>query len=164
MKLEVAPDTAAAIDAALMELEHAWRELDFGRLKALWDTAHAPVYQAEEALAPCLSWAELDDYWARTRAGIACMGMRIQRPIRLQAIDDGLVTAVYEMHWDAVVAGDARPMGGDNRVFNTFRRTPAGWRMTQYVEAPLAPILYLRKLYEYAADPAFRARVAGSDS
>lgn len=159
MAVEVPEDTRQAIETALGELEQAWRTLDFERIRSLWDVSRAPLYQAEEALEPCTSWAQLDAYWARTRSGIAHMGLRIERPIRFHAVDDELVTALYDMHWDALVKGDARPMGGDNRVFNTFRRTPAGWRMTHYVEAPLAPILYVRRLYEYATDPEFRARL-----
>ncbi len=30
-----------------------------------------------------------------------------------------------------------------------------GWRFCRYAEAPLAPILYMRKLYENSVDPNF---------
>lgn len=139
----------------LSELEHAWRALDFARIRALWDPAAEPIYFAEEAPQPLLDWAALQAYWDFTGRLIERMGMQILDEPQLRALAPGLVTAVYRMHWDAMIRGDARPMGGDNRVCATFRRTSAGWRFAQYVESPLAPIAYMRLLYERSTTPGF---------
>jgi hypothetical protein len=56
------------------------------------------------------------------------MGMRITDTPQLRPIGPDLVSAIYAMHWDAVIRGDPQPLGGDNRVCATFRRTAAGWR------------------------------------
>ena len=139
----------------LSELEQAWRGLDFARIRALWDASSDPIYFAEEAPHPLLDWKQLQDYWDLTGRMIEKMGMQILDEPKLVALAPDLVTAVYSMHWDAVVRGDARPMGGDNRVCATLRRTRAGWRFAQYVESPLAPIAYMRLLYERATTPGF---------
>lgn len=139
----------------LAELEQAWRLLDFTRIRALWDTAVDPIYFAEEAPRPHLDWQQLQDYWDLTARLIEKMGMQILDEPQLRELAPDLVTAVYNMHWDAVIRGDAQPMGGDNRVCATFRRTSAGWRFAQYVESPLAPIAYMRLLYERATTPGF---------
>ncbi len=150
-------DRAAILDL-LAELEQGWRDLDFARIRRLWDPAHDPIYFAEEAAQPRLDWEQLQAYWDFTGRAIEKMGMNIVDDPVLRELAPGLVTAIYRMHWDALVRGESRPMGGDNRVCATFRRTPAGWKFAQYVEAPLAPIAYIRELYEKAATPGFAAR------
>jgi len=141
----------------LSELEQAWRALDFARVRTLWDNSAEPIYFAEEAPQPLLDWKQLQDYWDFTGTLIEKMGMQILDEPQLRALAPDLVSAVYRMHWDAVIRGDARPMGGDNRVCATFRRTGKGWRFAQYVESPLAPIAYMRLLYERATTPGFVA-------
>ena len=141
----------------LSELEQAWRALDFARIRTLWDASVDPIYFAEEAPEPLLDWPQLQGYWDFTGKAIEKMGMQILDEPKLRALAPDLVSAVYRMHWDAMIRGDAHPVGGDNRVCATFRRTPAGWRFAQYVESPLAPIAYMRLLYERATTPGFVA-------
>ncbi len=143
--------------ALLGALERGWRSLDFALIRSLWDQSRPPIYQAEEAPGPSLDWRSLQSYWDGTGRGIERMGMRITSEVSLHELAPGLVTACYQMHWDAQIRNEARPVGGDNRVFATFRRTPEGWRFAQYVESPLAPIIYMRRLYEQAVTPEFSA-------
>ena len=151
------PTIRAAILVLLDDLEQCWRTLDFERLRRLWDSTRDPVYQAEEAASPCLDWPALHRYWETTGRAIERMGMRITSDVTLHELAPGLVTAVYGMHWDALIRGDQKPVGGDNRVFASFRLTDAGWRFAQYVESPLAPIMYLKKLYQDSVTPGFLA-------
>ena len=55
------------------------------------------------------------------------------------------------------MVGQDKPVGGDLRVTAVFRKTPAGWRLFHYVEAPLAPIIYVRRLYQGQVDADFLA-------
>jgi hypothetical protein len=132
-----------------------WCELDFARLETLWDLSQPPVYFAEEAPAPSLSWDALREYWRFTAGSIAKMHMIILREPQYQQLADNLVTGFYEMHWDALMCNQPKPIGGENRVCATFRQTTEGWRFAQYVEAPLAPITYMRRLYEQCVTPGF---------
>ena len=150
----VSSSDAVAIHALLADLQQCWRNLNFAGIRALWDQSRAPIYLAEEAEQVHTTWAELEAYWQATTQSIERLQMRIEA-LQLIALSPELISAVYKMHWNGVVRGMPRPVGGDNRVVATLRRTAAGWRFVQYVEAPLAPIVYMRKLYELAADPGF---------
>ena len=149
------PADERAIRAVLAELERAWNALDFVAIGNLWDRSNEPIYFAEEAPMPHLDWPSLQAYWEFTARSIARMGMRITDTPHLRPIGPDLVSAIYAMHWDAVIRGDPQPLGGDNRVCATFRRTVAGWRFAQYVEAPLAPITYVKWLYQRQVTPGF---------
>lgn len=148
-------DDHASIRRVLADLELAWRTLDFVTLRSLWDESREPVYFAEEAPEPLLDWAALQAYWNLTRASIEAMGMRITSVHGVRELAPDLVSVVYSMHWDARVRGAATPLGGDNRVCATLRRTSEGWRFVQYVESPLAPIVYMKRLYEQSVTPGF---------
>ena len=89
----------------LSELEQAWRTLDFARIRALWDASADPVYFAEEAPEPLLDWPQLQAYWDFTGTLIEKMGMQILDEPKLRALSPDLVSAVYRMHWDAVIRG-----------------------------------------------------------
>ena len=148
-------DDHASIRRVLADLELAWRMLDFVALRSLWDESREPVYFAEEAPEPLLDWAALQAYWDLTRASIEAMGMRITSVHGVRELAPDLVSVVYSMHWDARVRGAATPLGGDNRVCATLHRTSEGWRFVQYVESPLAPIVYMKRLYEQSVTPGF---------
>jgi len=145
----------AAILALLSELEQAWCRLDFAHVRRLWDTSRDPVYVAEENPRVHLSWSQLQEYFDHTARTNERMSMRIEGEPALRELAPDLVSAAYSMHWDAAIRGESRPMGGDNRVVDTFRLTSDGWRFVQHVEAPLAPISYVRELYSRSVTPGF---------
>jgi hypothetical protein len=135
----------------------AWKRHDFAALKLLWDTNDPPVYLPEESRAACLTWEALDHYWALTCNAARAVSIRVAQPtFRVLAPD--LISALYDMHWNFQTADAQAPVGGDVRVYAVFRRTASGWRFANYIEAPLAPIVYMRTLYEQQVDEDFRAR------
>ncbi|WP_206340858.1 hypothetical protein [Marinicauda algicola] len=69
---------------------------------------------------------------------------------RYVTVGEGLVLGVHRMDW-SIRFTDRPAMGGDNRVAALFRHTGEGWRLSAWIEAPLAPIVYLRRLYEARA-------------
>lgn len=149
------PTSRAEITTTLEDLQRAWNSLDFELLRSLWDQGREPIYFAEEAPQPCLDWQSLQAYWDLTARTIARMGMRFTSEIEMRELAPDLVSIVYAMHWDALVVGQSKAIGGENRVCATLRRTGVGWKFVQYVEAPVAPITYLKGLYERSATPGF---------
>ena len=141
----------------------AWNRLDFDALAELWDAdEERPFYLPEESPAALTSWEAIRTYWSGTRRVTRALSMRIW-DVQAKTIGDDLAVALWQMHWNADVAGYERPVGGDNRVTATFRRRGGVWRFIHYVEAPLAPILYVRRHYERDVDPEFAASVTRSD-
>jgi hypothetical protein len=55
------------------------------------------------------------------------------------------------MEWQAAIKPEVEKLGGYVRVVAVLRRSQAGWRFVSYVEAPLAPIVYLGELYRLVA-------------
>jgi hypothetical protein len=143
----------AAIHGQLRALEACWRAMDFAGIRALWDDSGPPLYLAEESAEPALSWEALEKYWSLTGTIATRAQVRIDN-IRCHALSPDLISAFYNMHWDVAMKVGA-PLGGDNRVCTTFRRRPDGWRIVQYIEAPLAPVMYMKKLYERNVTPGF---------
>jgi SnoaL-like domain len=147
----------AEISALLERVVNAWNALDFDALRALWDEDDPrPFYLAEEVVKPLTSWQALDGYWSTTRRLTRAVSMRIAN-VTAKPLGDAHAVGVWDMHWNADVAGYPRPLGADNRVTAVFRRCGAEWRFVHYAEAPLAPLTYLRTCYEHDVDPEFRA-------
>jgi hypothetical protein len=134
----------------LARMSTAWAEHDFDTLRELWSLAPEPiVYLAEEAEF-ARSRLELEDYWARTAAGI--------HEVRANYVLDSvaclsaeLYVATFRNEWAA------RDRPGDEMIAGTCRgmliveALADGIRPRIYVEAPMAPLLYIRELYKLVA-------------
>ncbi len=145
----------ASVDAVLAELYARYGAREFEATRSLWDPDEPnPIYLAEEIDDFLRSWPEIEGYWAATRAALPHLGAR-HWDLRVQPIAPDLAIATCRMHWDALIAGQTAPIGGDVRVTATLRRTPGGWRLIHYVEAPVAPTIYLRRLLERSVTPGF---------
>jgi ketosteroid isomerase-like protein len=146
---------AAELDAVFTELYARYGAREFEATRALWDADEAqPVYLAEEIDDFLRSWPEIERYWHGTRAALSHLGSR-HRDVHAVQIADDLAIGTCWLHWDAVIVGRTEPVGGDVRVTATFRRKADGWKLIHYVEAPIAPTIYFRKLLERSATPGF---------
>ncbi|MCS6947777.1 MAG: nuclear transport factor 2 family protein [Steroidobacteraceae bacterium] len=134
-------------------LERCWSDHDLMRIRTLWEELPAPLYLPEEAATALTTWESLEAYWRSTAEALPRVAVR-SWDYRFHALADDLVSVIYQMHWDARLA-DGKCMGGDNRVCATLRRHRSGWRFVQYIEAPLAPISYVRLLYERSVTAGF---------
>lgn len=142
----------AAIEALLKDLEARWTANDLQRLRELWHPDDdTPLYQPEEIEAPLTDWAAVQDYWHKTAESIISFEMRTW-DLHIKSLTDDLVCVWYRMYWRGEIQGYDKPIGGENRVSATLQRTPEGWRFRQLTEAPIAPILYMKWLYEKAAE------------
>ena len=143
------------IEDLLAALTMRWNGLELQRIRELWDPdEQEPYYLPEESEDPLIGWDAIEAYWRKTQATISRLSMRTW-DVQAKLIGPDLAVALYQMHWNGEVEGYPKPMGGDNRVTALFRKTPAGWRFFHYVEAPLAPMIYFRRLYELDADEDF---------
>lgn len=145
-------ELVSEIELTLNELRDRWNGLALDSIGDLWvQDEQAPLYLPEEASGFLTSWAAIEGYWNTTKETVSRMRMRTW-DLEARYLEPDLASAWYRMHWNATVAGYDEPVGGENRVSALLRRTPAGWRFCQYIEAPLAPMIYLRRLYALDVD------------
>ena len=148
-------DLKAEIDSLLEELVERWNAMELLKIRELWDPNETqPYYIPEEAEQPLIGWEAIENYWQGTMDSISRLKMRVW-DLQVKSLSADLAVAIYRLHWTADVKGFPKPVGGDNRVTAIFRHTDAGWRFCHYVEAPLAPITYMRQLYELNVDEEF---------
>ncbi len=145
------------LDALVAHYYDRFGAMDFAAARRIWDTADPhPTYLAEEIEEFLHDWPAIEAYWTASQAAMSKLSSR-HWALRARQIADELATATWRLHWNAQVVGQDKPVGGDVRVTAVFRRRSEGWRAFHYVEAPLAPILYVRKLYEGQVDADFLA-------
>jgi hypothetical protein len=121
---------------------------EFDRLRTLWDPEdEQPFYLAEEHDTLVADRAALEAYWAITREVNGGCEAR-WRVEAAKPIGPDHASAMFTLEWRIHVRGLPRRYGGACRGQALLRRTDAGWRFRSYAEAPLAPITYLKKLYE----------------
>lgn len=146
-------DAEHPVVTAVRRLEAAWNRNDYGAVADCFDRADPlPVYQAEEEPTPAIGWTAIDDYFDRTaklNEQIAVTYADIET--KLLGPDQAL--AFWQLHWTIKLATHPRPLGGSCRVFALLRLADDRWRFHAYVEAPLSPISYMRRLYEGQARP-----------
>jgi hypothetical protein len=149
------------IDGLLGRYYERFGAMDFVGARAAWDTADPqPTYLAEEIDDFLRDWPAIEAYWAASQAAMSKLSSR-HWEVRARQVTDTLATATWRLHWNAQVVGQGPPVGGDVRVTGVFRLRPEGWRLFHYVEAPLAPIIYMRKLYQGQVDADFLAPLPG---
>lgn len=139
----------------------AWNRYDVPAMRALWDESEsAAIYVAEEC-EPHHGWEQILGYWGVDRSKserlVSWHGLTAVRA------SDDIALAFFHANWSTYIPGNRlypKPFGGPVRISMVLRRKPGGWRAIQYVEAPLASLIQLRKAHEDAVDPALHKRLA----
>jgi hypothetical protein len=143
---------AQKIELTIQMYRACWTRLDFAGLKSLWDPAEPePVYLAEEVGQALIGWDSIERYWSATRQSTSSIRLDTWN-LHARPLGAELASAIYDLRWIGEFAGYSRPIGGDTRVAAVLRRRDGSWRFIQYVEAPLAPIVYLRRSCERFAE------------
>ncbi len=141
-----------AVTKLLDELCTRWESNDLQSLRELWDPQDdAPLYQPEEVADPLTTWDQVRDYWTHTAQRNRQFKMRTW-DLRIKSLSPDLLSVWYRMAWSGEISGYQARIGGENRVSATLQRTTDGWRFRQLIEAPLAPLLYMKWLYEKAVE------------
>lgn len=137
-----------AVRSVLRDYAAAWNARRPSTLKQYWDeTLAQPQYVAEESEA-MHDWASIERYWAALE-GID-VSIKLGEP-RLQRLTADVIAALYDMHWRARYDSHPywrQPIGGNVRVSVVLARRPTGWKIVNYVEAPLASATQIKKWLE----------------
>ena len=149
------PRAVASTDPLWTEVQHVldrvaecFRNNDFDAARALWDTSDpAPFYVAEEHEPCAADWPALEDYW-RITSGINKGFTGGWTLVALKQLSDDDVLAMFRLTWTLDLEGYDKPLGGFNRGMAGLRRVGGDWKLHAYMEAPLAPLVYMKKLYE----------------
>jgi hypothetical protein len=126
-------------------------ESEYQKFRKFWaPDIETPLYIAEEHKDVITDWASLETYFetaAKMLGPVVCKyDLKAIVPIQ-----PDLVTAYCQMEWQAAIKPEVEKMGGYVRVVAVLRNSEMGWRFVSYVEAPLAPIIYLGELYRLVA-------------
>jgi hypothetical protein len=126
-------------------------ERDHKNFRKFWAPDIAtPVYIAEEHKEIITDWASLESYFeaaAKVLGAVVCK-YDLKAVVPIQA---DLVTAYGQMEWQAAIRPEVDKLGGYVRFVAVLRNSDGGWGLVSYVEAPLAPIIYLGELYKLVA-------------
>lgn len=154
----------------LSQYRQAWWNNSAEQIESFWDTTiERPFYKAEEIQHIITDWDELRAYW-RHNEGFNEINELLYSDIVTQAMGDDRALIGLRMRWDIKFADDAKQidgsafawagqaMGGDNHVAACVREIDGDWRLTSWVEAPDAPIIYMGDLYLKNVRPDFPAR------
>ena len=139
----------------------AWNAYDVDRMCALWDGDEANVIYLAEECDPHIGWPSILAYWNidRTKAERLLTWHSLTA---VQASPD-IAIAFFHCNWSTYLPGNRlypKPFGGPVRISMVLRRKTDGWRAIEYIEAPMASLIQLRKAHEDAVDPALHARLA----
>lgn len=133
------------------DLEATWTTRDFARMRGFWpkDLA-APLYLPEEVKEFITTWAGFDAYFKANTEGSRGGGVKIA-PQFSMPMGPGLHMVVFALEWTTQLMTDKKPIGGWVRGIALVEDAGAEVKLKAYIEAPLAPILYMRELYEVVA-------------
>lgn len=157
----------ADIEDFLTNYRQAWWNNSAEQIESFWDTTQPQTfYKAEEIQHIITDWDELRGYW-RHNEGFNEINELSYSDIVTQALGDDRAIIGLRMRWDIKFSAEAKQidgsafawagqtMGGDNHVAATVNRVGGDWRLTSWVEAPDAPILYMADLYLKNVRPDF---------
>jgi hypothetical protein len=124
------------LQALLVEFQEAWGAHDRARLETLWDNAYPYlVYVAEERPKPMLGWSAICDYYRETLDLMTWMKVKV-KPLSADVLGE-VAWIVCKGSWGGQNRTRDTVSSGNATVCFLARRCAAGWRLIQYVEAPL---------------------------
>ena len=146
-------DEIEAVRALVHETAERWNSQDFRTVLELWDTdEEVPFYLAEEQDDWFIGWEPLKAYLSPPLPSPAVEGLREEmRDISVKLIADDLAIAAWNMHFEMKIRGRP-PIGEDVRVSAVMRKKPEGWRYIHWAESPMAPLVYIEKLFQRDVD------------
>jgi len=130
----------------------AWADGRTDAIAAHWSPSDFRCYKAEEIAEPFLTWEATLAYWRGNEAMHQRVVLAFERDVVLPLADDWSAILAF-MRWDIRFRADApaplggKALGGDNHVLALTR---AG-KLVGWIEAPDAPVSYIRRLYEQSA-------------
>jgi hypothetical protein len=153
----LAPQTDPQIDSQIdpqisrifAACETAYGCFDFATVRELWSRRERPFYLAEEEGDYFTSWPQIEDYWARLPRALDQLELRLQPRVSVPLAEDRQWVG-FSLVWRART-GSSPAIAGEVRGVALLVREDGEWRLQGWVEAPLAPIAYMRGLYQHFA-------------
>ena len=150
-----AQESAMPVDARIQklftDLEAVWRSRDFSKMRGFWVKGlPAPMYLPEEKKDFITTWAQFDAYFKATTTG-SKGGVVTYQPVIAMPLGPNLQMVAFTLEWTTQLVSDTKPIGGSVRGVAVIEDEAGTWKLRSYIEAPLAPILYMRELYETVA-------------
>lgn len=134
--------------AVMDAIKGDWNDGNYNGLKSHWDTNdESPIYIAEESDLVMTSWPEIEKYWSGTDAWNEWIVIDYYN-YHVKRVDDANAMVTFDLRFDVKLNDRPNPIGGDNRGVVSLRNIDGQWKVYSWVEAPLAAITYMRKLYE----------------
>lgn len=139
----------SALEDAVQAWVTAWCDRNPEDIMALWDSEDEDARylpgEREQALTDA---ASVKDYVVSLCGLFHTIRHRPGQLIAKQVSEDvGLV--FYVLDW---AVADARgPIGGQCRVTAVWRKCEGQWKLTEYAEAPVAPLVELKEFYQHVA-------------
>ena len=125
-----------------------WNSGRFDDFIRYWDENDPqPLYLAEESDVIMTSWPAIKKYWAGTKAWNEWIVVDYYN-YHVKSVDENHAMVSFELRFDVKLNDRSKPIGGDNRAVVSLRKIDGEWKIYAWVEAPLAAITYMRKLYE----------------
>ena len=140
-----------ALTSVMGEVQRAWNEGQYNDLRAFWDAGDAhPIYLAEEAEDVMSNWPAIEAYWQATDKWNEWIEVQYSDFV-MKRIGDTDAMLTFKLRFDVQLNDRPQPIGGSNRTNVFFRKVGEDWKIHTWIEAPLAAITYMRKLYELDA-------------
>jgi hypothetical protein len=148
---EPAMTVSTDIRKLFTDLEAVWKSRDYSKMRGFWaKRLEAPLYLPEEKKDFITTWAAFDAYFA-ANAKNSKGGLVTYQPLVAMPMGHGLTMVAFTLEWTTQLVGDAKPIGGSVRGVALVEEEMGAWKLKAYIEAPLAPIIYMRDLYELVA-------------
>ena len=147
----------------LAEYARAWRVNLAEDIAAHWHARRFVFYKAEEVERMMTDWDQVLAYWRGNEALHEAVVLRFE-DVAARPLGESICAASARMRWDIRFADDARmpdgsafahrgrAMGGENHVALLLAREGGETGLVGWVEAPDAPLTWLRRRYFEAAD------------
>ena len=143
----------SAILAVMEGVKADWNNFRYDEFSKRWDeTDSNPLYLAEESDVIMTSWPQIKKYWAGTEAWNEWIVVDYFN-YNVKSVDESHAMVSFELRFDVKLNDRPKPIGGDNRAVVSLRKIDGQWKIYAWVEAPLAAITYMRKLYELNVRP-----------
>ena len=138
----------AELIAVMDAVKADWNSANYDGLKRHWDQNDpAPLYIAEESDVVMTSWDDIEKYWSGTDAWNEWIVIDYYN-YHVKHVDARNAIITFDLRFDVKLNDRPKPIGGDNRGVVSLRKIDGQWKIYAWVEAPLAAITYMRKLYE----------------
>ena len=152
-KAQCGSDSQVAVGIILDKLERVKENRDYEDIPTFWDKSDPnPFYIAEEVSEVMTDWPTIEAYWQDTKATSGWIDVDYDL-ISHKCLAPSDMLVLFDLRWDMSVDGFENPIGGSNRVLAGLRLIEGQWKFHTWVEAPLAALIYMQKLYEKNVRP-----------